>query len=251
MGVAVGVSDGLLSTVSRDATSGIYCPANAAEWATVMGVAGVTTGGPSATYLFQDASGSPADSIGSFTLTVNGTAPTYRAAVLGWSRASIVIADGATTNLRNTDAGLPDISTASMSILMYSKIANAGAIRARGALGTTFIGDAVAASGAASIRVTGDGTQDGAVDSTGAVRPTWLTINRTTSSETLVNDLEKVSLAFSGAPTGKSVRFGSSTNAPGLCNYLYGALFFSGAAELTDAQRKRVLQVLGWAIPWN
>src|SRR5262245_47294003 len=94
-GAVYGPSSKALSAVSRDATSNILVPANAAEWAQVLASAGISSGGPSALWLFQEASGNPADSVGSFTLTASGT-PTYQAAVSGWTRKAITFADAAT-----------------------------------------------------------------------------------------------------------------------------------------------------------
>lgn len=251
-GAIHGSLPGLLAGVDRDPSSGKYVPSTAGQWATVMAAAGVpaTVG---ATWLFQEPSGNFADPVGGFTLTPTGTLPTYQQPVAGWARLSVLTADNATTSFQNTAAGLPDVLTTSCSVLTYSQIANTGAIRARAAMGVgpNFIGDCIETSGVASLRISGDGIANGAVNSTGVVRPTWLKIDRTGSAEVLYNDLEKVPIAFSALPSGKQIRFGSSTNPPGTTNYVYAAALFGANAELSDAQIKAVLQTLGWTIPWS
>jgi hypothetical protein len=244
--------DGPMAGVTRDATSGVFVPASASEWATVLAVAGITGGAPGAVYGFQESSGSLTDAVGGFTGSRTGTAPTYQVAVTGWSRKSILLADNETTSFTNASASLPDVSTTSASILLYAMVATPPpAARALAGLGTTFIADGVATSGgASSLRITGVGGFDGSINSTGAVHPTWLTINRTASSETLVSDLERITPSFSGAPTGKQIRFGSSSNPAAACNYLYAAVFFGAAAELTQTQQKAILQTLGWSVAW-
>jgi hypothetical protein len=73
-------------TVSRDATSLRYVPANGSEWAELLSGTGIPN--PAHLYLFQEASGNPADSIDGKALTASGTLA-YQQAVAGWSRLAI------------------------------------------------------------------------------------------------------------------------------------------------------------------
>lgn len=244
---------GPMSGITRDATSGIFTPQTAAEWSIVLGLARVTSGAPSAVYGFQEASGNIADAVGGFSLVNTGAAPTYQSAVTGWSRKSILTVDGGSTSFRNTSASLPDISTASCSILAYLNVTGSGVVRTLFSLGTTgaFLVSAVNASNTPSLRISsGGGVADGAQGIGGAVRPIWLTINRTVNTETLSDDRERIVNTFSGIPSGKQITMGSSASLTANCAYLYAAAFFGAAAELTTAQQRAVLQVLGWTIAW-
>ena len=259
-GVAAGVPTDPLGQVgmsgngvAQDSASGILVPETISQWTAVLLAAGVpTTAVPSAIWRFQDASGNITDAVGAFPLTVGGTAVTYQAAVAGWSRRAVVTADAGTTTMLSASASLPDISTTSASVLTYSRITAGAAARSRVALGaTTFIADGITAGGVSSLQITGVGVTNWALDESGAVRPTWLTINRNASAESLGNNLEKIVATFSSAPTGKGVQFGSSVNPAAACSYLYGALFVGAAAQLTDSQRAAVLRALGWTMGWS
>jgi hypothetical protein len=238
--------------VAQDGLSGILVPASVAQWAAVLASAGVSTSAvPSAIWRFQDTSGSISDTFGSLPLTVAGTAVTYQAAVAGWSRRAVVTADTGTTTMLSASASLPNIQTTSASVLTYSRITAGAAARSRVALGTTFIADGITTGGVSSLQITGVGVTNGTLNESGVVRPTWLTINRTASAESLVNNLEKVTATFSTVPIGKGIQFGSAVNLAGSCSYLYAALFVGAAAEITDSQRAAVLRALGWSMGWS
>lgn len=233
--------------VTKDATSGIYCPANATEWATVLAAAGISSGGPSLLWKCGEAAGNLADSIGAFTGTVTAGSPalSYAQPVAGWSRKGIAAADSTTGNVLNTDAGLPDLSTTSMLVLAYlipSKPATAKAVLA---LGTTSLLADVTATPRPGIN--NGALVGGSFDPTGQVEP-WTLQNDVTHSAQVLYTLNDHITATYSARAGKSLKLFST---PPACTALYLAAFFGAAAELTSAQVKTLQQTLGWAPTWT
>lgn len=241
-----------MAGVTRDATSGIYIPQTAGEWTTTLTAAGIASGGPAALWKFQDASGNPADSIGSFTLTATGT-PSYQQAVAGWTSLSITFPDGATGALTTTAAGLPDISTTSILVLVYVRMP---ATAPAGTRNVVTVGTVAATRTAAEIlntptlrAFTNANTAVGS-NPVGAVRPVVVQVNRTGSITAVYTDQDKLLPTFSAGTTGKAVVFGGSSNASAAQGYVYATMFSGAAADLSAGQVKTLLQILGWAIPW-
>lgn len=236
--------------VSRDGASSKYVPASNAEWTALMAAAGLATGNPSALYLCQEASGNLADSIGTFTLTGGGAGRTYQQPVSGWSRLSVVTTDNATSTLINTDAGLPDIGSASCTLLAYELLnSTPGGTRTNLGLGTTSLSARLTATPAHQI-TNGVTTGTGAANPSGAVRPVLLQTDKTAGTETLYTDQETVTTAFSLTPTGKRVWFGGVGSGASPVSLLYSAVFFNAAAELSLAQVRTLFQTLGFTVAW-
>lgn len=237
-----------LAGVTRDATSGIYIPQTASEWAIVLSVAGIASGGPSALWRMQDASGNPADSIGSFALTASGTGLAYQQAVSGWTSKAIATTAAATNLLANTSASLPNISTTSQLLLAYAKVTDTATTRdvMRCGVSPMLIAQTTGASGVPKVTCGGNNVS-GASDAGGAVRPWVILINRTATSARLFTDQEKLSPVFGATAAGQEIGFGNLSAGAGTIAYLYAASFFASAAELSDAQVKTLLQTLGWS----
>lgn len=242
-----------LAGVAKDA-SGIFCPANAAQWASILAVAGIGSGNPSLLWLLQEASGNAADSIGSFTGTASGTL-TYQSSSTGWSRKGIKTSAGVAGTIANTAAGLPDVSTTSIMSLIYADLPGAlGTTRTLKQLGTTFGNDITMQINNTPrlISIAGANSVTGTSNPGSAVRPLVLRSDRTNSRINGYSDQEKMTPAGLGG-TGKNVLLGgdnTQTFFPDAVNYLYCAVFTGAAAELTDAQVKTLLQTLGWSIAW-
>ncbi len=243
-----------MATVTRDATSLIYTPANAAEWTTTLAVAGISTGNPSLLWLLQEASGDAADSIGTFTGTSAG-AFGYQQAVTGWTRKGVTFTGGQAHTIRSTAAGLPDILTASMLVLAIAATpANTG-LRTYLQMGTVFAADAT-------LQVEAGGTNQLVADvgsvvtgttalADGAVHPIALKVDRTGSVSAAYTDEEKLAPTVGGS--GKTLLIGgdnSQTYTAATATWMYVVAFFNGAAEISDANVKVLLQTLGWTVAW-
>lgn len=255
-GIKFGSAEGAvdpLAGVSRDAASGILCPANAAEWEAVYTVAEIDTALiPSAVWLMQEGSGNLADSIGSLTLTASGAGITYGVTETGWTRKAITTTEGADGVFTNTDAGLPDIATTSCAILAYCRTTTSALLRSIFGMGpaATRCSAERLATGAPMIR-NGAIPQDGVVDASGAIRPWLLQHNRTGASAALYTDQEKIVPVWSDTSAGKQITFGTLQNFGSTCSYVYAAPLFGAAAELTATQWKVLLQTLAWAPVWS
>jgi hypothetical protein len=229
--------------ITKDATSGILTPANRAEWDQVMVYAGISSGGPSFVYQMQEASGNLLDSIGGATLTVAG-APSYRQAVAGWSRLAFTFADGGATIASRSTAPIMDTGTTSQLILLYGFAASATVNRSVAILGNPT--QQIYGVTTTTFRAVSSTTATGAAALSSAVRPMVLLSDVTAGRCVGYNESDKM------VPT---YRAGAGINLAFNSNYtggnLYAACFQQGAAELTDAQIKRLLQTLGWTITWT
>jgi hypothetical protein len=251
------VGDGsLLATVTKDATSNIYVPANASEWSNLLAAANISSGGPASTWLCQEATGNLADSIGATTLAANG-AVTYQNAVTGWTRKAAGIP--AATSARFQAAAGIGANPASTSVLWLGFLKVTGAAANRGVMtaGGAAVGTDLEAMSVATTHVprltTVAVTADGASDPTGAVRPWVICYDRTNSRVTLYTDQEKIPGTYNAGVTDGNKGFGAVQNASvaAASSVLYGACFSGSAAVLTDAQIKKLLQTMGWTISWT
>lgn len=238
-----------LAGVTKDAASGIYTPASAAEWATLISVRGLSVAVPDALWLFQEASGNAADSIGGFTLTAGGAAASYQQSVSGWTRKAIAFADTATSFFFSTNASLPDVATQSMLTVIIAKSAHpSGQSRTitHGSFGTANV---LYMNVADSITVESSTTVNGAQSAIGQVIPLGLRTNRTASSCVGFTHAEKVTPAFSSGISGKQITFGASATPP--ISILYGFQWNAANAEISDANYKAVLQAMGFTPSWS
>lgn len=239
--------------VSKDATSGIRCPAGSAEWTSLMTIAGVATGNPGSLWLDQEASGASADSIGAVTCTMDVALPAYRSAVTGWSRLALRNSDGTSLQRWFNNSTAPNPRTTSTLQFSYIEFPAAAPALQRGIM-------AKGGAGAQDVRLDTTGKiafVDGATTlSTGvisnAVHPVLFLTNITNSTSKLFLDTEKITGTFVLPANGSIVGFGAlSTATAAACAYLYSGEFSGAAAELTDAQVKTLMQTLGWTIPWT
>lgn len=112
----VTVEGGITWTV--DATSGGNVPANATEWADFISYYSLSVAVPDYLHLCQEASGNLADSIGSLTLTANGS-PAYNQTLSGWSRTGVK-GNASTANQRFYSGSGPNPSTTSVARLILA-----------------------------------------------------------------------------------------------------------------------------------
>lgn len=237
----------LLPGVARDDASGIYCPANSAQWATVMAAAGITSGGPSLLWSCQENNGTLLDSIGIFHGTATGAPLTYRQPVAGWSRFGIQGFDASSAVFTNSDTTLPDPATTSMLSMGYVIITSPGAginfMCADGG-GTATFDTFTNTTTRYKLNSNGNVTT-GTVDPSGVVRPFAFQYDVTNNRAAAFSNQE-VLTTTKGATTTKMFRL--SVSQPSF--HLYRVAFFGAAAELSNAQVKRLYQTLGWTVAW-
>lgn len=240
--------------VSKDAASGKYVPANSTEWNILLTGSGILSGGPSAVYGFQDASGSITDSVGAFPLTVSGTAPLYQQGLPGVTRKAFLVVEGLPTLIQSLSASLPDISTTSFTLMSYTAVLGPASatstIQGLGASGTPAIAQTVGVTGLARA-VSGANSLNGVnniADST--LRMLMLQVNRTAGTCTLYTNTEQLVPTFSGSMAGKSLSFGNFVSGNPSAGFAYAAAFFGASAEFTTNQSRTLFQSLGWSVPW-
>lgn len=239
-----------MAGVNSDATSGEYFPSTAGQWDIALAAAGITSGGPSALWLCQEASGNLADSIGSFTLTAAAT-PNYQQTITGYTRKGIVLDDNTADAFTSADAALPDI--ASESILILGMIRTPGsapaanrAVIAVGGAGTRFSTFITSTPRLRATHVSNNADTAGS-PCDGAVHAFALRHNDTGSEADCFLDTEKLSPTWGATSSGKGILIGSGGATAAACGYLYLAMFRSTAAELSDAQIPTLFATLGWA----
>jgi hypothetical protein len=241
-----------MSGVTKDATSGIYVPQNASEWASALAVAGIASGGPLSHWSCQDASGNLVDNIGGLTLTVAGT-PGYQQAVTGWTRTAFRLTDAATMSASSTSASLPNIATTSALLLaVIVNRATPAATRNALTLGTTIAAIGPNATGPTMRCLSNANTASGANNLPATAILVALRVNRTASSQSGFTLQDKITPTFSTGITGQKVTLGPSSgtlNAPPW-DFLDVTLFSGAAAEWTDAQLRSMYSTLGWTETW-
>ncbi len=239
--------------VAKDGTSGIRVPTGSSQWASVMSVAGIASGGPSLLWACQEAAGSLADTIGTFTGTTGGSL-TYNQAETGWTRKSLKFDNGGTGFAQNYNAGgMPDISTTSQILLIYANVTTTAPATTKmfGLIGYPIGAYLYRTNTSGFVAVSGDNQLAAPSNPTGQMRPYLLRVNRTNSTMVGFNDLDKVTPTFKNTMTGKLFCIGQNAGFTPECSINYAVSFFAGAAELSDAQVKRLLQVLGWTVAWS
>lgn len=243
-----------INAVTRDATSGIYLPTTSAEWATALLQAGIASGGPSSSWDFTSLpSGNASDLIGSNTLTVSGASWAYQQAVTGWSKTALTVPDGlAGHNAQNTTT-VPDIGTTSGLLIAVVAYPTSTPAATRRMFRWNSTGVAVGINATPKFTATSGGaggsTANGTAVPTSTVQPVILEVNRTATSN-VVDDFQEELVPGFGTYSGLALGFGSSGSNSCGCQYLTAAMFTGAAAELTQAQRRTLLQVLGWTVAW-
>lgn len=245
-------------TWTTDATSGKGVPANATEWASVRTAASLGAGAPSNLHLYQEAAGSPADSIGSMTMTPGGAGHTYQQNVTGWARKAFKLTQ-AVGQYAGVTSGAPNLASESGLYFAYIDLPSTPSGNR----------DLISASPALFCRVTtGDKLQLSVsgvtVDSTNSHVgiggfPVVMAWNRALSKVKLYTHLEKITGTWDAAMTGDDYIVGAYAGAASAVHgMLYDTIFKGAAAELGagseaafDAAVKSILTALGYTIPWS
>lgn len=241
-------------TWTIDATSGIAVPADATEWASFITDSGLSIAAPDALWLMQEASGNLADSIGSFTLAASGSGLSYQQTQSGWSRTGVQTTDGTAGRWQNTAAALPNVATESCLLLVYANITAAAGASTRSLIEIGTTTDARVRVNTTPRMLSSSGgnlSAAGASSPVGQVRPYVLKVDRTGSVVTGYSDIEKLSPTFNASMTGERLVVGGNSGSCAAARYLYGAAWFLGDAEMSDATVKALLEALGWTIPWT
>lgn len=242
------------ATWTVDATSNRGRPITSAEWSALIAAHGLTAGGatldvPDHLFLFDEASGSILDKIGSKNLTV-GNSPSRGIAVSGWT-ATAIGASGAGTTQTASNTTLPNINADEIACLGYIRYASGSTNREILALGGAAANSVQARGGTTGIRKrTGSNSANGSLDHTGQVRPYLSSRSIAESTDLLHTNIEKLSLTWASASgTTLTATFCSSADVGISADFLYLAVCAGGNwSRMTDEERAHLLSALGWEV---
>lgn len=247
---ALGGAPNPMASVTRDATSAIYCPANASEWTTTLTVAGLAGGNPAGLWLCQEASGNLADAIGANPLVVAG-APTFQNANAGWTRKSVNIT-ATTVQAFSLGAGSFDPSSVSVAWLGYCCLTatpggNRTVITPTNAATSIHVDHQVSNKliiGCGASTATSVNTY-----TTSTIFPIAVVYNKTALTCTMYTALEALTVVFSvviDGSKGIGAVIGSSDPS---AHWAYLTAFTGAAAEqFTTAAMRTLLQTLAWTV---
>ena len=242
----VGGSDPL-SGVTRDSGNGNYFPSSSTEWNTFLSAVGVSSGGPSSLWLMQEASGNPADSIGSITLTANNIT-LYQQTITGVSRKGIKGVDGtANSNIRNATTAANPSTTSCLAVCFVDLPAAPAAGRDVMAIATN---SDLRYNTTGKLRLVAGATTD-IVNVIGA-GPRWLALrsNLTATTVTVFTPQEKFVGTWTLPTNAAHIAFGGDNLAIPAATFAYGCEFTGSAAEKSDAEVKAIFLGLGTTAPW-
>lgn len=233
--------------VTKDATSGIRCPANGTEQTDLLTCKGVV-GTASLIWGLQESSGNLADGVGSKTGNKVGS-PLYQQTESGWSRKGIDFDN--TGWFYTVDSGLPDLASASGIMITFADIYGTQT----GDKYMNYLGSSGGVHGA-HIEISTASSQpyakfDGATSTAttshgGQVRPFVTDFNRNDSENYGLSDIQKMSVAWQTGCLGKV--FELSDGLANKTRHLYSYLISN---HHTLAEIKAHLQAYGWTITWS
>lgn len=245
----------VVKLVDRDATSLERFPSSATQWTdfrayhVAIGTADFPNVSPGSLWLFQEASGNFADSIGSVTLT--STLTVYSATVSGYSRKGAGPADlSASTEKAVNTTTAPNAGTTSTMLLAFVSLPTAPIAANRDLFGQSSSGK-IQFLTTGTLRIfTSAGTAFTNV-SASTVQPIVCKVDLTGSTSKGYSSQEKVTATFATPASTSLANFGSlgSLNVPS--RFLYAVEFSGASAEMTDANVKALLVAMGRSIAWT
>lgn len=238
--------------VTKDATSGIRCPATTTEWADLLTCIGLSgTVAVDSAWKCDEASGNLADIFGSLTLTATNT-PLYAQSATGWTRTGVSATDGTTGQFAAAATVGPNPTLTSQTwVGFFAMPATPSA--ARTVMGINLSSTTVEhrmqqlnTSGFPRLRHVATST-DGSTSVSSRVDLMAVKYDRTNSEAKGYTKSEKLTATYSAlvADGPKGFIRGSAA----VC--VYGFMMSSTNGEITDANLKSLLQGMGWVISWT
>lgn len=239
-----------LVTWSVDTLSGKATPQNAGEWSDFIAARGLSVAVPDGLWLMQDVSDSLADSIGSVDLAPGG-APLYRQSVSGWSRQSVKTVEGSGAGFLNaTTASLPDVSTTSMTLLMfYATETTPLATRAISISGSSLPPNYGILTIGPSNRMTltvGSNSATGSIDHGSDVIPVIVKLDTRSSVQQVITNRETITPTYTPLLSSRGIFLGTGVGASPSGRWLYMAAWYGSKAEFSAVDAGALLTALGW-----
>jgi YD repeat-containing protein len=217
------------SAVTQDATSKWFVPANATEWTNLLKGSGIAN--PSSLWLMQQTTGSLADTIGTRTATLTGSA-TYQVTASGWTRKGVKLADNSTSRFTHS---VPTASTNSLAyVQVFSLNSVPGGARALNRIGVTQYEETEAIGITLQARSGGNVVTNGWIYGGTVIVVTKLDHSRNEFVMYTDQEMAKPTFVNQAADT-TSFLLGNGINASD-ATLLYAGLFTGTGAEFSDAQ---------------
>lgn len=250
IGPAIGPrSAGASITWTVDEESGLSFPADTTEWEDFLAYNSGTLSAwsaPDSLHLFQEASGSIADVVGSFPWSSGGARQDYQVTDAALTRKA---ARARGDEWFTTAAGLPDANASSYLLLAVCKHETA-ALSTKVVIGTAGTTNLQTLAGGELRLNTAGGLADGTTNQSGVWMPMVVQTNRATTTGLAASLDTKVTAAL-GAISGKTELVSGGLVGSGSTLYAYAAVWRGANAERTAAQIKALQQALGFTITWS
>ncbi len=238
-----------LAGVTRDATSGIFAPANAIEWAAIDAAAGIP-GVANSAWSCQEASGNLVDAINGINLVQTGVGHLYQVPVLGWTRRAVTLVDGTAGQKFLNITTAPNPGTQDVLLLAYVALPAVAPLVVRDVCGHAAAADC-RLNTTSRLRAIFGASADLTQNPIGRVMPIVVKVDNTGTTSAIYTDQEKFIGTYTTPANGSMVYLGGQTVAASGSGYLYASERVGAGARLSDAQVKTLLQTLGWTIPWS
>jgi len=244
------VPDVLPVTWAVDTLSGKATPQSTTEWGDLIAARGLAVAVPDGLWLMQEPSGPLVDSIGSVSLAPYG-APMYRAPVTGWSRQGVKTLDGSGAGFYDTTASsLPDVGTASMTVLMYYATETPPLFTR----GVSISGSGVPSSLAAltiepssRLKLTvGSNSATGTIDHGTGVIPVVVKLDRSASVQQVITNRETITPTYTPLQSSRGIFLGTGAGPAPDGRWLYMAAWYGPNAEISASDAAMLLTALGW-----
>lgn len=227
-----------MGSVTQDASSLRYVPADTSEWQQILSGTGLNA--PSSIWLCQESSGNLADSgSGGRTITVTGT-PTYRATASGWSRVGVKPTDNTATYGSCT---IPDVNANSALLLQFFSLNTpASALRGLNRFTSTASHYAGMLANNKLGAVSGPSSDAGHTQAGTFVVVTKL--DRSRSEFAAYTQDEKVNPTWDAPPSSTDLLVFGHAAAASDATLVYAAFWTGSDAEMSDAQVQTLLDAL-------
>lgn len=241
---------GIFVTWDLDGMSGRGVPSSATQWQDLITNNALSMTPPNGLWLMQEQSGPIAPTIGAVMIPgTNTNAGTYRRGVPGWTRVAIATTANQNTAFgNNTASELPDVSTSSMTILVYYATptpTNQTTSIVFGGSGGGFAEVGLDSANHFKLSV-GSSNATGTVDHGTGVVPIILKMDVDHSQQVLYVDHEKVAGTYGSLASSRGLLLAAANHTSPEGRWLYMAAWYGAGAELTDAQVSSLLIALGW-----
>ena len=241
------------ATWTSDTLSSKGVPVDDTEWSAVLADAGVTSGGPTSIYTFQEASGQILDvNLAHDLLNLNNCR--YSQPITGWTRVgaghAYVASDNGFVKQHGT---LPDNTTNSYMMLGYVALASTPSADA-GIMSLADNAFFVGVTATDALLTTGTSTTGSHAMPVDSVVPVLFKTDITNNVFKVYTPNEILNRYYAAMTVNTpEVDFGvaaASSLYAADADYLYGSLWIGTGAEMTDDDVGKMLVSLGWTVPW-